>query len=366
MAIHRITAVYFSPTGNARTAARCAAQSLGAHLGVPVSELDITPPAARQHQYAFTENDLVLFSLPVYAGRLPNKILPCIQSCFTGGGAQAVLLCSYGNRSFGDALTELRDEVTAHGFLPIAAAALVSEHAFAQALASGRPDADDLAAIADFARRAAQKAETAPARMPLDVPGSSPAGPYYTPLGMDGAPAKFLKAKPVTGRAAQKAETAPARMPLDVPGSSPAGPYYTPLGMDGAPAKFLKAKPVTDAARCTRCGACVTACPMGSIDADCITVSGVCIKCQACIKNCPEQAKFFEDAAFRCGACVTACPMGSIDADCITVSGVCIKCQACIKNCPEQAKFFEDAAFLSHREMLLAHYTDRKENQFFL
>ncbi len=272
MAIHRITAVYFSPTGNARTAARCAAQSLGAHLGVPVSELDITPPAARQHQYAFTENDLVLFSLPVYAGRLPNKILPCIQSCFTGGGAQAVLLCSYGNRSFGDALTELRDEVTAHGFLPIAAAALVSEHAFAQALASGRPDADDLAAIADFARRAAQKAETAPARMPLDVPGSSPAGPYYTPL-----------------------------------------------GMDGAPAKFLKAKPVTDAARCT-----------------------------------------------RCGACVTACPMGSIDADCITVSGVCIKCQACIKNCPEQAKFFEDAAFLSHREMLLAHYTDRKENQFFL
>lgn len=58
--------------------------------------------------------------------------------------------------------------------------------------------------------------------------------------------------------------------------------------------------------------------------------------------------------------------MGSILVDnCIEVAGVCIKCQACIKQCPFQAKYFDDEAFLSHREMLLEHYTNRKENEFF-
>jgi ferredoxin len=89
-----------------------------------------------------------------------------------------------------------------------------------------------------------------------------------------------------------------------------------PKGTDGEPAKFLKAKPVTDQEKCTACGICAKACPMGSID--------------------PEEK--FE------------------------ATGICIKCQACIKKCPAGAKSFDDAAFLSHRQMLMENFAaERKE-----
>ena len=70
-------------------------------------------------------------------------------------------------------------------------------------------------------------------------------------------------------------------------------------GTDGAPAKFLKAKPVTDLERCDSCGPCITLCPMGALDAQDVTqVPGTCIKCHACVRGCPSGAKFFDDPAF--------------------------------------------------------------------
>ena len=77
------------------------------------------------------------------------------------------------------------------------------------------------------------------------------------------------------------------------PGNHPAGPYYVPKGLEGTPAVFLKAKPVTDSGKCTGCSLCAEHCPMGSIGTD-----GICIKCQACIAVCPQSAKYFTDGAF--------------------------------------------------------------------
>ena len=72
-----------------------------------------------------------------------------------------------------------------------------------------------------------------------------------------------------------------------------------PKGVDGLPAKFLKAKPLTDMEKCTKCGICAKVCPLGSISfEDFSEVSGICIKCQACVVKCPEGAKYFDDAAF--------------------------------------------------------------------
>ena len=76
------------------------------------------------------------------------------------------------------------------------------------------------------------------------------------------------------------------------------GPYYTPLKTDGTPAKFLKAKPLTHWEKCSRCGACARACPMGSIDPETMDAVGLCVKCQACVRKCTRQAKYFEDADF--------------------------------------------------------------------
>lgn len=87
--------------------------------------------------------------------------------------------------------------------------------------------------------------------------------------------------------------------PIAVKGEDPVGPYYTPLGTDGKPAKFLKATPKTDPDKCNKCGLCATVCPVGSIPADAPdTCAGICIKCHACIKICPTGAKYLDAPAF--------------------------------------------------------------------
>lgn len=64
--------------------------------------------------------------------------------------------------------------------------------------------------------------------------------------------------------------------PVTVDGDADA-PYYRPLGLDGEPKVFLKAKPKTDLDKCIHCGVCASLCPMGSINPDDVTeVVGVC------------------------------------------------------------------------------------------
>ena len=86
---------------------------------------------------------------------------------------------------------------------------------------------------------------------------------------------------------------------MSINGDAPVAPYYIPLGEDGQPAKFLKAKPQTDLDKCDHCGKCAAVCPMGSINPENTDeVPGICIKCQACIKYCPKGAKYFDDPRF--------------------------------------------------------------------
>jgi len=232
---------------------RLLAGGMAAVLGAAVDEIDFTLPAGRAETYAFGSGDLVVLGVPVYAGRVPNKLLPFLRTGLQGGGALAVPVVTFGNRSFDDALSELRSELIQDGFQPFAAAALACGHAFSDRVAPGRPDETDLAAWERFAADAGARAAA-----------------------LTGPPA-----------------------PVAVPGRNPVGPYYTPLGTDGAPAVFLKAKPETDREKCTRCGLCARLCPMGSISPeDPAQVPGVCIKCQACVRCCPAGAKYFSDPAF--------------------------------------------------------------------
>lgn len=245
----KIWAVYFSPTGGTRKVTETIASALGEALALPVEALDYTKPQARQQVYAFQSTDLVVFGVPVYAGRVPNKLLPDLEKGFEGNGAKLIPVSVFGNRSFDDALMELKQVLEAQGFRALAAAGAVSRHSFSQTLAAGRPDREDQAELRAFAQRVARRL--------------------------------------LAG------EEFPA---ITVAGNDPVGPYYTPLQADGTPAKFLKAKPETDLSKCTHCGACARACPMGSIDPkDPALVSGICIKCQACVRRCLRGAKYFTD-----------------------------------------------------------------------
>ena len=252
MQFKTVWAVYYSGSGSTRRLLRGMAEAAGEALMLPVRELDYSRPEAREKSYCFTETDLVFWGSPTYAGRLPNVLLPFLRGNFTGGGAAAVAVVLYGNRSYDDALKELCEVLTGNGFLAAAGAAVTAEHAFAPALAHGRPNGEDRAAAAEFARKTA-----------------------------------------LTLREREHP------IPVTVPGREPIGAYYTPLGPDGEPARFLKAKPKTDPEQCTRCGLCAAVCPMGSIPREEPTeCTGICIKCQGCIRECPAGAKYFDDEAF--------------------------------------------------------------------
>lgn len=254
MKLEKIWAVYFSGTGTTRRTVERIAGGIASRLNLPAESVDFSRPAVRQETLGFGEKDLVVFGTPVYAGRVPNVLLPFLQERIVGGGALAVPVVLFGNRNYDDALIELRNILAADGMHPIAAGAFVGEHSFSWVLGANRPNAEDEALMDEFAARVAELA-----------------------AGLDAAPVKSVAVR----------------------GQEPLRPYYTPRDRAGNPINILKVKPKTDLSRCGGCGLCADLCPMGSIDpADVSAVRGICIKCCACVKGCPTGAKFFDDAGY--------------------------------------------------------------------
>lgn len=252
MEINKIWEVYFSPTGGTKKIVSKVARTIGEYIKKDINTICYTEFENRQKTYSFNKEDLIVFGMPVYAGRVPNKILPDIEKGFIGNNAKVIPISVYGNRSFDDGLIELKNILHSSGFDVIAGAGIVSKHAFSDILAKDRPDKDDMKEIEDFAIRVANNI-------------------------INDTFKKDIKVK----------------------GNNPLGPYYTPLKEDNTPAKFLKAKPVTNKDKCNNCGLCAKVCPMKSIDfSKCDIVNGVCIKCQACVKICPNKAKEFDDEQF--------------------------------------------------------------------
>ena len=254
MKLEKIWAVYFSGTGTTRRTVERIAGGIASWLNLPAESVDFSRPAVRQETLGFGEKDLVVFGTPVYAGRVPNVLLPFLQKRIVGGGALAVPVVLFGNRNYDDALIELRNILAADGMHPIAAGAFVGEHSFSRVLGADRPNAEDEALMDEFAARVAALA-----------------------AGLDAAPVKSVAVR----------------------GQEPLRPYYTPRDRAGNPINILKVKPKTDLSRCGGCGLCADLFPMGSIDpADVSAVRGICIKCCACVKGCPTGAKFFDDAGY--------------------------------------------------------------------
>ena len=266
--IHRIYAVYFSPAGSTGSVTEHISDRIAGEINVPCKVIDFTLPKMRIDKYIFDENDLVIFGMPTYAGRIPNKALPFVQSLFEGNGALAVSLVTYGNRNFDSSLTELTEELSADGFRVLAASAWVCRHVFSKKIAAGRPDDSDHAKMEKFADEVVRRL-------------------------------RGLMASDQDGRQCpEESGTEGWKTPV-IRSGEPVAPYYVPKGEDGKPAKFLKAKPLTDTAKCTNCGICAEVCPMGSVSSENYSeVTGICIKCQACVVKCPEGAKYFDDAAF--------------------------------------------------------------------
>lgn len=249
-----VWAVYFSATGTTEVAVKTVAAAAAEELVCPWQAVSFTLPDERQEKLQFCTGDLVILGTPVYAGRVPNVLLPFLTQKVIGNGALAVPVVLYGNRNYDDALMELRNILQENHFACVAGAAFVGEHAFSTVLASGRPDMVDRQLMEGFGQAVGRKVRRLP----------------------------FAPEKPVA-----------------VGGCEPIRPYYRPQDREGNFINILKVKPVTDMDKCSGCGLCARRCPMGSIDADNLAeVAGICIKCCACVKGCPTGAKYFTDEGY--------------------------------------------------------------------
>lgn len=248
--IKKINTLYFSGTGTTRKVVLSLAKNLASNMGgsTEVNHIDFTSPGVRKQNAGFTNEDLVIVGIPVYAGRVPNVLLKYFDTV-TGNGAKAAAVVLYGNRNYDDALIELTDILTDHGFEVIAAGAFIGEHSFSDILAKCRPDESDMKKVEDFAGDIYDK-----------ITGNT----------------EFLT--------------------LNVTGEKPYRKYYQPKDRYGNPFEFRLITPKTKKDVCSDCKHCVEICPVGSIShEDTSVLNGICIKCCACIKSCPVGAKYFDD-----------------------------------------------------------------------
>ena len=218
----------FSPTGGTE---KVSGLVTGALDGNTVT-VDLTDSGLDFRAVSMTEDDVAVISVPAYAGRVPAVAVDRL-SAVRGNGARAVLVCVYGNRAFEDTLVELEDVARRAEFKIVAAVSAIAEHSVARQFATGRPDAQDAAQLAEFAQQIRQKL--------LDGDASEPSIPGNRPYKQAG------------------------------------GRGVVPQATEG----------------CVSCGACAAACPVRAIDKDDPKqVDGeACISCMRCVAVCLRGAR---------------------------------------------------------------------------
>ena len=232
----KTTAVYFSPTGNSRKSVEAMAKALDEGFQrVDLTAREGSGEDASFPQIQFSGEDFVIFGMPVYGGRLPVLAAERLAE-IRGNQTPCVLVVTYGNRHYDDALVELQDLCEAQGFVVKGAAALVGRHTYGE-IQMDRPDTADLEADAAFVRKA--------------VSG-------------DGLHAPIPGNRPYQKQPMEKGQFAP----------------------------------LTSNA-CTGCGLCRKSCPAGAIGPDFQVDADRCISCFRCIRICPAGAKNMDTEGYR-------------------------------------------------------------------
>ena len=160
----KIYTAYFSPTGGTKKAALALTSALADTDGF--TEIDLSLPALAQ--YTLAADDIIVVAVPVFGGRVPAFALQQLTALH-GQNTSAIAVAAYGNRAYEDALLELSDSLTSQAFRVIAAAAVLSEHSMLRSVAAGRPAADDLAQLTDFAKKISAKPLTEAPAIPVSA-----------------------------------------------------------------------------------------------------------------------------------------------------------------------------------------------------
>lgn len=234
MEFKKVTVIYFSPTGNSKKYA----SEIAKRFDINYKELNITDYNTRRETHRFKNDELVVFSAPVYYGRLPmvnGNIFENVQ----GQNTPAIFTVTYGNREFEDSLLELQNICEERGFHGIAGGAFIGPHKFSKIIAPNRPNEEDYKVLDDFVDKIKQ---TKDLKEVLKVSGDYP----------------YKKVE---------------KMP------------FVPIASDD----------------CTKCGFCESICPVRAISKGNYkdTNSDLCIACFACVKQCPQHARGIDEHGFR-------------------------------------------------------------------
>ncbi|MDM8300261.1 4Fe-4S binding protein [Collinsella tanakaei] len=234
MNISACTAAYFTGAGTTRTITERFTAAIEA-AGIPARAADIAP--AGSDVPTFDPNDLAVFAVPSFGGRVPAPALAQFARC-EGHDTPTVLIITFGNRAVDDTFLELADTVRERGFIPVALGAICAHHSLMIDVAKGRPDKTDLEAVDNLAHAVLDKL------------------------------ARISDAR--------DAELA------DIPGNRPYRDFA------GSPFRAQ-----ADAGVCTGCGSCARQCPAGAIDPANLasTDTDACITCMRCIVGCPAGAR---------------------------------------------------------------------------
>jgi ferredoxin len=233
----KVRLVYFSPTGTGRKTIKEIAKG----IGIDTKVIDVTLPDTDLELFKLGSEELAIFSVPVYGGRVPLTALERLEAV-KGESTPAVLVAVYGNRAYEDALLELHNKTTELGFKTIAAAAFIGQHSFdthETPIATGRPDSEDLKKAHRFGADVLNKIKRIGELQEINVPGNYP----YRERG---------------SRAPRSPETVPAT--------------------------------------CILCGMCARVCPVACVEVSNVvaTEKDQCITCSACVQNCPTGARLWE------------------------------------------------------------------------
>lgn len=182
----------------------------------------------------FNSNDIIVFSAPVFGGRIPQIALDRIKS-LKSNNTIAIPVVVYGNREYDDALLELKNTLEDNNFKVIAGGAFISKHSIATTIAADRPNNEDMEIAMKFGSDILEKIKNSTDFTSIDLPGNFPYKEY-----------------------------------------------------NGVPAK-----PQTDDS-CIECGICAESCPVSAIDFDNPRLTDIdkCITCMLCIDICPTNSRY--------------------------------------------------------------------------
>lgn len=229
MSTYTALKTWFSPTGGTKKAVDMFCDC----LNLLTKEMDFTTMKNREDSVELAENEVLIASVPVYAGRIPP--VENLYKNIKGNNTPCVIVACYGNRHYDDAIAQLKNILNERGFICIGAIACIIPHIYSDRLGKGRPNEKDEEIIRDFAEKIKGKLENN----------------EISEISVQGNP-----------------------MP------------------EPKPVKMLK---TWIEGLCNFCGLCAESCPVGAINRETMVIdNSVCINCMRCSKVCPREARSFE------------------------------------------------------------------------